>query len=53
MTTGNFNWYLHTMLFYHTPFVLKKQARKAERTGKSDSNSDDSDDSDSDSDNDH
>jgi hypothetical protein len=48
MTTGNFNWYLHTMLFYHTAFVLKKQGRKVER-GKSNRH-DDSGDSDSDSD---
>jgi hypothetical protein len=53
MTTGNFNWYLHTMLFYHTAFVLKKQARKAERMGRSDSGDSDSDsDSDSGSDSD-
>jgi len=25
MTQGNFNWYLHTMLFYHTRYVIKKQ----------------------------
>jgi len=30
MMTGNFNWYLHTMLFYHTVFVLQKHARNAE-----------------------
>jgi hypothetical protein len=48
MTTGNFNWYLHTMLFYHTAFVFKKQGREVER-GRSNRH-DDSGDSDSDSD---
>ena len=28
MVPGNFDWFLHTMLFYHTRFVLKKQDRK-------------------------
>ena len=36
MTTGNFNWYLHTMLFYHTVFVLKKQARNVEQLARND-----------------
>ncbi|KAF8961698.1 hypothetical protein BDZ97DRAFT_1759713 [Flammula alnicola] len=30
MTPGNFNWFLHTMLFYHTKYVIAKQKRKAE-----------------------
>ncbi|KIJ92742.1 hypothetical protein K443DRAFT_113113 [Laccaria amethystina LaAM-08-1] len=25
MTPGNFNWFLHTMLFYHTKYVIHKQ----------------------------
>ncbi|KAF8962231.1 hypothetical protein BDZ97DRAFT_1623880, partial [Flammula alnicola] len=25
MTPGNFNWFLHTMLFYHTKYVIAKQ----------------------------
>ncbi len=25
MTSGNFNWFLHTMLYYHTKHVLRKQ----------------------------
>jgi hypothetical protein len=29
MTQGNFDWFLHTMLFYHTKHVIDKQARKA------------------------
>jgi hypothetical protein len=28
MTSGNFDWFLHTMLFYHTMQVLKKQNSK-------------------------
>jgi hypothetical protein len=28
MTPGNFNWFLHTMLFYHTKHVIDKQRRK-------------------------
>jgi hypothetical protein len=27
MTPGNFNWFLHTMLFYHTQYVIKKQIK--------------------------
>lgn len=29
MTAGNFNWFLHAMLFYHTKYVIAKQKRKA------------------------
>lgn len=29
MTQGNFNWFLHTMLFYHTIRVLEKQDYQA------------------------
>ena len=25
MTPANFDWFLHSMLFYHSVFVLKKQ----------------------------
>ena len=25
MTPGNFNWFLHTMLFYHTKYVIQKR----------------------------
>jgi len=31
MTPPNFNWFLHTMLFYHTNNVIKKQANRARR----------------------
>jgi hypothetical protein len=54
MTVGNFNWFLHTMLFYHTRFVLERQSRKAEDEDDSDSSSDDdSSDSSSDDDSSH
>jgi hypothetical protein len=29
MTSGNFNWLLHSMLFMHTQMVIKKQEDKA------------------------
>jgi len=28
MTSGNFNWLLHTMLFMHTENVIQKQKEK-------------------------
>ena len=28
MTPGNFNWFLHAMLFYHTKYVIRKQMKK-------------------------
>ena len=28
MTSGNFNWFLHTMLFYHTMQVIEKQNQR-------------------------
>ena len=31
MTTGNFNWFLHTMLFVHTQRVIQKQKEKLEK----------------------
>jgi hypothetical protein len=27
MTAGNFNWFLHAMLFYHTQRVIQRQQR--------------------------
>jgi hypothetical protein len=27
MTANNFNWFLHSMLFYHTQYVIEKQER--------------------------
>jgi hypothetical protein len=44
MVLGNFDWYLHTMFFYHTRYVLKKQDRKREN----EDNDDESDDGDGD-----
>jgi hypothetical protein len=29
--SGNFDWFLHTMLFYHTQQVIKKQKKGRER----------------------
>lgn len=31
MTPANFDWFLHSMLFYHSVFVLKKQDIKQRR----------------------
>jgi hypothetical protein len=31
MTPANFDWFLHSMLFYHSSFVLKKQDIKQRR----------------------
>ena len=49
MTVGNFNWFLHTMLFYHTQIVLEKQRKQANSSsddGSDDGSDDSSDDSD-------
>ena len=48
MTPGNFNWFLHAMLYYHTKHVLRKQDIKQKMdknndTSESDSNSQDTD----------
>ena len=32
MTPGNFDWFLHAMLFYHTRHVLKKASQKRGET---------------------
>jgi hypothetical protein len=37
MTVGNFNWFLHSMLFCHTNVVLERQAK---RKGKGDEDTD-------------
>jgi len=44
MIPGNFDWFLHTMLFYHTRYVLKKQDKKRENTDNVDDGKSDSDD---------
>jgi hypothetical protein len=45
MTSGNFNWFLHTMLSYHTGKVINKQLqrekRKSQETAGGDSSDDD------------
>ncbi|KAF8230974.1 hypothetical protein L208DRAFT_1279474, partial [Tricholoma matsutake] len=33
MTVGNFNWFLHTMLFYHTQMVLERKQQKVSDSG--------------------
>jgi len=43
MTPGNFNWFLHSMLFYHTQHVFAKQEEKASRARNSDNSDSDSD----------
>jgi hypothetical protein len=34
MKPGNFNWFLHTMLFYHTKHVITQQKQKAKAKAK-------------------
>ncbi|KAF8231618.1 hypothetical protein L208DRAFT_1468210, partial [Tricholoma matsutake] len=41
MVPGNFDWFLHTMLFYHTRHVIDKQNRKDKKDQDSDSERDD------------
>ena len=36
MTSENFNWFLHTMLFYHTMQILRKQSNKRQNEQESD-----------------
>jgi hypothetical protein len=40
MLPGNFDWFLHTMLFYHTRYVLQKQDRKRESQDNDDEDED-------------
>jgi hypothetical protein len=47
MVPGNFDWFLHTMLFYHTRYVLKKRDEKRENEDNGD-NGESGDDNDSD-----
>ena len=42
MTSGNFNWFLHAMLFYHTKHVISQQKQKAK--AEKDNNGDDEED---------
>ena len=34
MTPGNFNWFLHAILYYHTKHVLRKQTLEKEKEEK-------------------
>ena len=52
MTPDNFNWFLHTMLFYHTQRVIQKQGDAEQDLGEDDDDGDDSSVGDSDSDGD-
>ena len=40
MTQGNFDWFLHSMLFYHSQYVMEKQAKRPYMEEKSDVESD-------------
>ena len=44
MTTSNFNWFLHVMLFYHTRHVIEQQNIK--KTIEEDKDEEDTDDPD-------
>ena len=46
MTPGNFNWFIHTMIFYHTKYVLERQ--KHREMQKDDDKAEESDDDESD-----
>jgi hypothetical protein len=48
MTPGNFNWFLHAMLFYHTKHVLKRAEQKKQRKEKGKNRAADDDDDDND-----
>jgi hypothetical protein len=43
MVPGNFDWFLHTMLFYHTRYVLKKLHKKRENDDNNDDGESDDD----------
>jgi hypothetical protein len=40
MTPGNFNWFLHTMLFYHTKHVIELQRQKENKKNQEDGTED-------------
>ena len=40
MKPGNFDWFLHTMLFYHTRDIIERQNSKASNKANEDSDSD-------------
>jgi len=43
MSLGNFNWFLHTMLFLHTERVIKRQVEKQKKKDENDADEDNSD----------
>ena len=48
MTPPNFNWFIHTMLFYHTRNVIRRQTNRARKEEAAKSNKNDGSDSDDD-----
>jgi len=46
MTQGNFNWFLHTMLFLHTVQAIEKQKARDDDDDDDDEDDDDDDDED-------
>lgn len=40
MTPSNFDWFLHTLLFYHSKYVIQKQKNKQDKADKQDEGSD-------------
>ena len=40
MTPGNFDWFMHSMLFYHTKHVVRRQELKGKGLEMDDSSSD-------------
>ena len=48
MTPGNFNWFLHTILFYHTKHVLEIQRQKKNKQDQEDSTEDENSDEEND-----
>jgi hypothetical protein len=42
MTVGNFNWFLHTMISYHTKLVIERQLQRAQKAAAGNSNDSDS-----------
>jgi hypothetical protein len=48
MTPNNFNWLLHSLLFFHTQRVIKVQQDKAKKSEDEDEGGDDGDDDETD-----
>ena len=40
MTAGNFNWFLHSMLFYYTQHIIQKQNKKGGEVDEEENESD-------------